>query len=368
MSFQYSPTGFYKTPVSKGLLGCMFLTSCALNVPLLAHLKKYFAWTYPDVFIRYEIWRLAVSKTTFLDTKDLICGSLLIYYFRIFERRYGSHKYASYLLATTVVTTAIELMVSAMLHYLEMDEMPILHQSGSYGFIFPLFVSYFFDIPRVAQTTILGIPVTGKTLTYLLGLQMVSCSKTSAISGACGLLAGLVYRYNVLKIQSLVFVPRVVARLGNAVFGWVLQSSPPQDGIVPMGATIEIQRQQQLEALEQQILLNHAREMRHMATPSNQEQFMADYGGGGGARMFANHNEYAYQEAYQEAYVSGGLRHRAGGPTVDGNEAEVPGPSVREEQVQQLVEMGFDRQSVLEALRTSNYDINIATNMLLQES
>lgn len=58
-----------------------------------------------------------------------------------------------------------------------------------YGLIFPLFVSFFFDVPRVAQTHILGIPVTGKTLTYLLGLQVCSTSIATVISGLCGIVS-----------------------------------------------------------------------------------------------------------------------------------------------------------------------------------
>jgi hypothetical protein len=53
-------------------------------------------------------------------------------------------------------------------------------------------VSFFFDVPRVAQTHILGIPVTGKTLTYLLGLQVCSTSIATVISGLCGIVSILV--------------------------------------------------------------------------------------------------------------------------------------------------------------------------------
>lgn len=45
-----------------------------------------------------------------------------------------------------------------------------------------------------------------------------------------------------------------------------MQSSPPQEGIVPMGATLEIQRQQQMEILEQQVWLSRAREARDRAS------------------------------------------------------------------------------------------------------
>lgn len=54
-----------------------------------------------------------------------------------------------------------------------------------YGLIFPLFVPYLCDIPRITRTHILGIPVTGKTLTYLVGLQVCSTSIPTAVSAFC---------------------------------------------------------------------------------------------------------------------------------------------------------------------------------------
>ncbi|KAJ4442425.1 hypothetical protein ANN_04011, partial [Periplaneta americana] len=179
----------------------------------------------------------------------------------IFERRYGSHKFASYLLATCTIATILETSVILVLQQLEID----LHSGGylppgPYGLIFPLFVSFFFDVPRVAQTHILGIPVTGKTLTYLLGLQVCSTSVATAISGLCGIVAGLMYRYNVLYLRRWFLVPRWLAKLSSVSVGWLLRSGAPQEGAI--GATLEIQRAQQLEMLEQQVLLSRARDVR----------------------------------------------------------------------------------------------------------
>jgi hypothetical protein len=69
-------------------------------------------------------------------------------------------------------------------------------------------VSFFFDVPRVAQTHILGIPVTGKTLTYLLGLQVCSTSAATAISGLCGIVS-------TSQLDNLVKVNYSLASSGN---------------------------------------------------------------------------------------------------------------------------------------------------------
>jgi len=41
-----------------------------------------------------------------------------------------------------------------------------------WGAVFALFIPYFSDIPRVAVTHVWGIPVTGKSVTYIIGLQV----------------------------------------------------------------------------------------------------------------------------------------------------------------------------------------------------
>lgn len=70
--------------------------------------------------------------------------------------------------------------------------------------------------------------------------------------------AGLLYRWNVLKIQDWLVIPDWLARLTNLTLGRLLSSSPPADG--PMGATLEIQRQEQMERLEHQMLLQRSRD------------------------------------------------------------------------------------------------------------
>ncbi|KAJ8875217.1 hypothetical protein PR048_023112 [Dryococelus australis] len=72
------------------------------------------------------------------------------------------------------------------------------------------------------------------------------------------------YRYNVLWMGRWLVVPRWLSRLSSVTLGWALRSSAPQEGSI--GATLEIQRAQQLEVLEQQVLLSRARDMRRQVT------------------------------------------------------------------------------------------------------
>lgn len=62
-----------KAPVSKGLMGCMFLTCTALNMPLLAHLRKYLVCKLPDVFQNGEVTNyISGWSKIFLCMSDLI--------------------------------------------------------------------------------------------------------------------------------------------------------------------------------------------------------------------------------------------------------------------------------------------------------
>ena len=77
-------------------------------------------------------------------------------------------------------------------------------------------------------------------------------------------IAGLMYRYNVLYLRRWFVVPRWLARVSSMSVGWLLRSGAPQEGAI--GATLEIQRVQQLELLEQQVLLNRARDVRRQVS------------------------------------------------------------------------------------------------------
>jgi hypothetical protein len=72
------------------------------------------------------------------------------------------------------------------------------------------------------------------------------------------------YRYNVLYLRRWLLVPQWLAKLSSMSVGWLLRSGTPQEGTI--GATLEIQRAQQLEMLEQQVLLSRARDVRRQVS------------------------------------------------------------------------------------------------------
>ena len=73
-------------------------------------------------------------------------------------------------------------------------------------------------------------------------------------------MSGLLYRANIFYIQSWLRIPNFISRLCSNYVLPLVQSRAPDEGAVPMGATLEIQQQQRMEVLEQQMLLSQARQ------------------------------------------------------------------------------------------------------------
>lgn len=81
-----------KAPVCKCILGASFLSSVLINFPL-SQYRHLCVYDYSLIVEKYQLWRLVTARVAFLDVKDLMIGSILFYYFRTFERRYGSRKF-----------------------------------------------------------------------------------------------------------------------------------------------------------------------------------------------------------------------------------------------------------------------------------
>ncbi|XP_071084627.1 ubiquitin-associated domain-containing protein 2-like [Haliotis cracherodii] len=353
----YGSSGFYKAPVSKGLVWLSLAASFAFSFPL-QHYKSYLLYNPQLLLEKHQIWRLLSSRVAFLDLKDLFVCCMLVYYFRIFERRFGSRKFVSYLMSSGALACGVELVSLWVCQHLEIsvENLP----TGPICFVFPLFVPYYFDIPRVAMTHILGVPVTGKTLTYILGLQVASPTFETRLVAVCGIIGGLLWRLNFLKVKSLVVIPRCVASMLDATLGRVLQSPPPKTPELPMGATLELQRQEQLDRLEQQMVMafqnSQPAHRPNIDIPRPQPLNVAN-----GPGIFGN----------PDFLLPPGLRQRNNmddvPPDNHNSASDLSGPQL-EEQVQRLVEMGFSQDRVRHALQVTNNDISMATNVLLQET
>nr|XP_021500165.1 ubiquitin-associated domain-containing protein 2 isoform X1 [Meriones unguiculatus] len=337
-------SGLYKAPLSKSLLLVPGALSLLLAL-LLPHCQRFFLYDLRAVKNDLQVWRLICGRIICLDLKDTFCSSLLIYNFRIFERRYGSRKFASFLLGSWVLSALFDfILVEVVQHWFDVtvaSELP----SGFLAPVFALFVPFYCSIPRVQVAQILGpLSITNKTLIYVLGLQLFTSGSYIWIVAISGIIAGLCYDRQVLGVQQVLRVPARMALF----FAWALEPAfsspePSSEAGVGMGATVDLQRQQRLEQLDRQLMLSQFAQVRRQ----RQQGGMINWN-----RLFPP------------------LRQRRNINYQDGPRSEqraAPPPEVSEEQVARLMEMGFSRGDALEALRASNNDLNVATNFLLQQ-
>ncbi|XP_059984643.1 ubiquitin-associated domain-containing protein 2 isoform X2 [Lagenorhynchus albirostris] len=321
-------SGLYKAPVSKGLLLVPSALSLLLAL-LLPHCQRFFVYDLQAVKDDFQIWRLICGRIICLDLKDTFCSSLLIYNFRIFERRYGSRKFASFLLGSWVLSAVGDFILVEAVRYSFGITAARNLPSGFLAPVFALFVPFYCSIPRVQVAHILGpLSITNKTLIYILGLQ---------ISGLC-------YNSKMLQVHEVLCVPSWMAKLCSWTLEPIFSSSEPtSEARIGMGATVDIQRQQRMELLDRQLMLSQFAQVRRQR---QQQGGMINWN-----RLFPP------------------LRQRRNVNYQDGRQSEQqasPPLEVSEEQVARLMEMGFSRGDALEALRASNNDLNVATNFLLQ--
>uniref|UniRef100_A0AAX7SKQ5 UBA domain-containing protein n=1 Tax=Astatotilapia calliptera TaxID=8154 RepID=A0AAX7SKQ5_ASTCA len=320
--------GLYKAPLSKSLL--LVLNGLTVMLTLLPQYQDLFVYHLQAITQEHQVWRLLCARLVCLDIKDSFCSSLLIYNFRIFERRFGTRKFASFLFGTWCLSALMDFLLAEafqFLFYYEVEELP----SGLLAPVFSLFVPFYLSIPRMPVTQVLGrIHITNKSLVYIVGLQLLTSSPFMWLLALSGLVN-----------ESVVYI-------------CVCQGSQPtSETPLGMGATLDVQRQQRMELLDQQLLLAEYNEARTNARQQPQSGLLQ------WTRLFPSLRHRGQNRVPVQPRPQPQAHQSTQPPFLDNS-------PVAEEQVARLVEMGFSRIDALEALRASNNDINMATNFLLQ--
>ncbi|KAF6085144.1 UBA domain containing 2 [Phyllostomus discolor] len=249
-------SGLYKAPLSKSLL--LVPSSLSLLLALLPHCQRFFLYDLQAVKDDFQIWRLVCGRIICLDLKDTFCSSLLIYNFRIFERRYGSRKFASFLLGSWVLSALLDFILVETAWYCFGISASRNLPSGFLAPVFALFVPFYCSIPRVQVAHILGpLSISNKTLIYILGLQLFTSGSYIWIVAISGFISGICYNSKILQVHQVLYIPSWMARF----FSWTLEpifssSEPTTEARIGMGATVDIQRQQRMEVLDRQLMLS----------------------------------------------------------------------------------------------------------------
>ncbi|CAB4066226.1 unnamed protein product [Lepeophtheirus salmonis] len=209
---------FYRAPISK-LLSIYILLSHKLIQYLPINSLK---CNVPITLNKETVISILWSKAGFVDLTYAILASVLIYQFRVFERRYGSLKFSSLLISSFLISVLLEVGLNVVIQSNE-------HlANGPFG----LFVPWGY-IPKLKV--------------YLVGLLLFALSLENSIAFGSAIIAGMVCKWNICWIRDAIRVPYCIGKILSK-YSWLVESSTSLYK-QPIGATLEIQRAFQLEHL-----------------------------------------------------------------------------------------------------------------------
>ncbi|KAJ3084249.1 hypothetical protein HDU99_002433 [Rhizoclosmatium hyalinum] len=205
---QSGPSGFYNAPVSKALFIVTGIASLAFSVLALNTSSK-----------KQGLAPTLARFIAFSNSSEILFSSLLIYSLRLLERQFGSNKYSSLLLTSTIVSSVVCVLVNSLFG--------LKSAAGPYGPIFGALIVFSGLVPVTVRVRILGIGISDKVVLYILAGQLLWTQFPRSLPPAIsGLIGGILWRSDELPFKSL-RVPTAVAQLCEKVFMPVLGSRGP---------------------------------------------------------------------------------------------------------------------------------------------
>ena len=311
---------FYRTPACKAL--------CLASLMLPA--------------IRYINTALLHSPATAVASKLLttltpvypycILPLTILWKYRVVERRLGTWQF----IQLSFFGTLISLLLTRASHvFISPTEDEITHVFLSLiCVLFPLFLA---ELP--IQLDAVSLLVSENALVSFILLQSLlleaSCRRPAVVSVAVG--AMLEQSWRALHRSFYLSLPLKLKELGETLFRWFPDDRPPRPPL--SGATLEVQRSQIMDL----------QEARFRNIP--QQNPLAGWMG----RQWAGNMPRPRPRPLQ----------RMPAPAAN-NDGSLP-PNVTQEQLQQLIDMGFDRANSLIALSHSGGEVELAATILIAE-
>jgi len=282
--------------------------------------------------------RCFTSFTTFDNYSQLAVGVVMIFMCRVFERHFGSRKFGALVFFAWVLAILLSVGVAVL-----SDSTGVLGtyapSNGPYFIIFALLFLFHKSIPTLtpSQYSFLGMGISEKTWTYLLGAQLaLNAGVRSVVPALVGILIGLIYQNNPAGIQGW-RLPAAVEKLAALVFFFlpspagVTVSSRSSPSVSPSTSSGRVTRSaasaERVAAMAEGVPEGNPRDGR-VRQPSWTEATQArlhDYGGLG--------------DAIQP-------------PT--------------EEQIKTITDLGFDRTKAVHALEQCDNNVEQAANFILR--
>ncbi|KIK53279.1 hypothetical protein GYMLUDRAFT_49457 [Collybiopsis luxurians FD-317 M1] len=191
MSFEYAP-------VTKGLMTGLALTSIVAGV---FDIKHYFhLQLVPHISKYHQYWRLGLHNIAFANSSDLFLAELILFQNGVqVERCFGSLKYASFILVSTLLSTLLEFIALLLFHRVGLNHL----SSGPLALVFSVLYQYARIIPPVYEFRVFGLALNNKSYIHALALQLaVARLPGSGATALIGILAGQMYRSDLINLKS----------------------------------------------------------------------------------------------------------------------------------------------------------------------
>lgn len=215
---------FENASVTKGLMVGYGLTSILAG---LFDVKHYFhLQLIPHLSRHHQYWRLPLHHLAFSNSSDLFVAELILYHVGVHvERQFGSVKFASFALVSTLLGTVLELLSLMLFHHVGINHIAM----GPAVLIFSLLYQYSRTVPSAYNYRIFGIPLNNKSLVYLLAIQTaISRLPSSGAVAIIGILVGQIYRSDLANLKAYRLSPTVVRLATRFVLPLLGSLRPPR--------------------------------------------------------------------------------------------------------------------------------------------
>lgn len=331
--------GFVHAPVTKVIISTVVLTTVFGSI---IESRTRLTLNLTSVIKSHQFWRLLTHHFVCSTPGELLFGTVLIYFFRQYERQLGSSKFSSIIFLSSTIYTILLLL------YLNYLPQLIAPASGPYSCIFMILLYFMFETPKIYHLQVLGLfNLSDKTFPYLILIQLLLSSPPSSfVSSFFAIIAALICRFPF--ISTFCDWPQPIISMSS---NYIL----PYIGTTPRPSTVSAQarrnraaaRYARVTAAVNGLLEAGARQQElHQTT----EQGTADSGTGhigDGSGVVRGDNDD----------VDDHLLTTTSLPVI-----------VSSEHVATLVDMGFETNDVVSALRQANNDLQVATEYLLRSS
>ncbi|KAJ7094425.1 hypothetical protein C8R44DRAFT_386070 [Mycena epipterygia] len=189
---------FEHAPVSKGLMVGIAITSILVGV---FDVKHYFhLQLVPHISRHYQYWRLGAHHLAFSSSSELFIAEILLYNIGVpIERQFGTLKFASFSVISTLLATLLEFISLILFHRAGLNYIP----SGPSTLIFSIIYQYSRIVPSAYSFRIFGLPLTNKSFTYVFAIQLaIGHLPGSAAAAFIGILTSQIYRSDLANLKG----------------------------------------------------------------------------------------------------------------------------------------------------------------------